>query len=102
MKTMQTLAVSFMMVLGACAPTRVAEPVRDDFRKQFFELCDMAAAQLSAGQHQKACFIDSYAVRALCVAYDGPASGCIWTPARLGRKQWSHSRTRWFRAGRTT
>ncbi len=70
MKTMQTLAVSFMMVLGACAPTRFAEPAREDFRNQFFELCDMAAAQLSAGQHQKACFIDSYAVRALCVAYD--------------------------------
>jgi hypothetical protein len=41
-----------------------------DFRPQFFQLCDLTRAQLQAGPSKDPFFIDSYAVRALCVAYD--------------------------------
>ena len=41
-----------------------------DFRGQFFKLCDLAAAKVSDDNSKGPFFIDSYGVRALCVAYD--------------------------------
>jgi hypothetical protein len=41
-----------------------------EFRVHFFRLCDLECAALKAGPGKDPFFIDSYAVRALCVAYD--------------------------------
>jgi hypothetical protein len=41
-----------------------------ELRSQFFKLCDVTAAQLTNTQGKERFFVDSYAVRALCVAYD--------------------------------
>ena len=41
-----------------------------DFRDKFFQLCDLTTADLNAATNKQPFFIDSYAVRALCVAYD--------------------------------
>jgi len=52
-------------------PAQSAQPGGDaEFRAQFLRLCDLASAQLQAGTNQQPFFIDSYAARALCVAYD--------------------------------
>lgn len=40
------------------------------FRSQFFRLCDMAAVKVRDEHNRVPFFVDSYAVRALCVAYD--------------------------------
>jgi hypothetical protein len=40
------------------------------FRARFFQLCDRAVEELNKPGRKEAFFIDSYAVRALCVAYD--------------------------------
>ena len=50
--------------------TRAGQAAEEEFGAQFFKLCDLASAELSAGKRQPGFFIDSYAVRALCVAYD--------------------------------
>lgn len=42
----------------------------DTFRKQFLQLCDSAVFRLNNENSTDPFFIDSYAVRALCVAYD--------------------------------
>jgi hypothetical protein len=39
-------------------------------REQFFKLCDMAVAKVTNAKSKGPFFVDSYAVRALCVAYD--------------------------------
>jgi hypothetical protein len=39
-------------------------------RAQFFKLCDVAAAKATNAESKGPFFVDSYAVRALCVAYD--------------------------------
>jgi hypothetical protein len=41
-----------------------------DFRSHFLTLCDRAAAKVSDENSKGAFFVDSYGVRALCVAYD--------------------------------
>jgi hypothetical protein len=40
-----------------------------ELRPRFLQLCDLASAQLQAGTNTQPFFVDSYAVRALCVAY---------------------------------
>ena len=42
----------------------------DTFRAQFFQLCDLAAVKVRDEHNKVPFFVDSYAVRALCVAYD--------------------------------
>jgi hypothetical protein len=39
-------------------------------QEQFFKLCDVAAATVNRTNNRASFFVDSYAVRALCVAYD--------------------------------
>src|SRR5690348_16982911 len=51
---------------GPVANTNVPEA----FRSQFFRLCDMAAVKVRDEHNRVPFFVDSYAVRALCVAYD--------------------------------
>ena len=41
-----------------------------EFRSQFLQLCDVASAQIKPGKRKDPFFVDSYAVRALCAAYD--------------------------------
>jgi hypothetical protein len=41
-----------------------------DFKAQFSKLCDMAAVKVRDENNKVPFFVDSYAVRALCVAYD--------------------------------
>jgi hypothetical protein len=41
-----------------------------EFRAQFFQLCDLAVAKIEDSDSKGPYFVDSYAVRALCVAYD--------------------------------
>lgn len=40
------------------------------FRSQFFHLCDSAIARIRSNRGDRPFFVDSYGVRALCVAYD--------------------------------
>ncbi len=42
----------------------------DAFRAQFFELCDLADDKIVDTNRQGPFFVDSYAVRSLCAAYD--------------------------------
>ena len=52
------------------SPARGEQAGGADFRSQFLQLCDLASAQIKAGTRKDPFFVDSYAVRALCVAYD--------------------------------
>src|ERR1035437_738048 len=67
---------SLSLTVGLCAAVCVPAPVRGaqsgtaEFRSQFLQLCDLAGAQIRAGTRKDPFFVDSYAVRALCVAYD--------------------------------
>ncbi|MGH7939682.1 MAG: glycoside hydrolase family 76 protein, partial [Limisphaerales bacterium] len=63
----------FIIFLAAFLPLpslRADDAVPSDFRPQFFKLCDRAAAKVSDKNSKGPFFVDSYAVRALCVAYD--------------------------------
>jgi len=51
-------------------PARGQTTVPPEFRARFLQLCDLAAAQIKAGTRKDPYFVDSYAVRALCAAYD--------------------------------
>ena len=61
------------LFLGLFAsPARADQPVPPEFRAQFLKLCDAASAKLIAGTApgKGPFFVDSYAIRALCAAYD--------------------------------
>ena len=60
----------FYAVVLVSAPTRAEQPVTPEFRPHFLQLCDLASAEIKAGPRKDPFFVDSYAVRALCVAYD--------------------------------
>ncbi len=63
------LTVSLSLFLPSQS-VRADNAVLPDFRAQFFKLCDLAAAKVSDDDSKGPFFIDSYGVRALCVAYD--------------------------------
>src|ERR1039458_6299052 len=63
-------AVWFSAVVLVSAPTRAEQPVAPEFRPHFLQLCDLASAEIKAGPRKDPFFVDSYAARALCVAYD--------------------------------
>jgi hypothetical protein len=52
------------------APALGQPDVPAEFRAQFFQLCDLAARKVRDENNKVPFFVDSYAVRALCVAYD--------------------------------
>jgi hypothetical protein len=62
--------VGLCAVLLSSAPACAEDTGLSAFRARFLQLCDLASAQLQAGTNKAPFFIDSYAVRALCVAYD--------------------------------
>jgi hypothetical protein len=51
-------------------PVRAGQATNAEIRAQFFHLCDDAAAKVRDENSKGPFFVDSYAVRALCVAYD--------------------------------
>jgi hypothetical protein len=63
-----TITACTALLLAASA--RAQEAPVAQFRSHFFQLCDLASVQLTAGTSKTPFFIDSYAARALCVAHD--------------------------------
>jgi hypothetical protein len=63
-----------LFVIAAVLPlqaVRADDAAPADFRANFFKLCDLAAAKVSHDNSKGGpYFVDSYGVRALCVAYD--------------------------------
>jgi hypothetical protein len=76
MNHIKSCARPLPFLLGLCAalllPTtaRTQDAAGTESRSRFFQLCDLATADLNAATNKAPYFIDSYAVRALCVAYD--------------------------------
>ncbi len=64
------LTTTFVLGMFLASPVCGAQSVSTDLRSRFFQLCDLASAEIQAGAHKHPHFIDSYAVRALCVAHD--------------------------------
>jgi len=67
-----TLCAALMCILLALSTQqgRAEQNSEAEMRAQFFKLCDVAAAKVTNSESQGPYFVDSYAVRALCVAYD--------------------------------
>jgi len=74
--TINTCFNRFLVLLGLCGvlaapgPAQAGKPAPAEFKERFFQLCDLTSTGLKAGTNTQPFFIDSYAVRALCVAYD--------------------------------
>jgi hypothetical protein len=64
------LAAGFCAAVGVPASARGGQNGGTDARSRFLQLCDLAGTELKAGTRKDPFFVDSYAVRALCVAYD--------------------------------
>ncbi|HTV40151.1 MAG TPA: glycoside hydrolase family 76 protein [Candidatus Sulfotelmatobacter sp.] len=64
------VCIAVFSLLLPLQQVRADDPVPTDVRAQFFKLCDLAAAKVSDENSKGPFFIDSYGVRALCVAYD--------------------------------
>jgi len=63
------LSLALMAALClACARAQEAPPA--EFRARFLQLCDLVAAKVSDANSAGSFFVDSYAVRTLCAAYD--------------------------------
>jgi hypothetical protein len=58
------------MLTLALPTARAGETAPADFRPRFLQLCDLAATEINVENRKEPFFVDSYAVRALCVAYD--------------------------------
>jgi len=59
-----------LIVVLALAPARAGSTNVAAFQSQFIQLCDLAAAKVRNENNKVPFFVDSYAVRALCAAYD--------------------------------
>ncbi len=55
---------------GSAAMPAGTTNLTEVLRGQFFQLCDLAAVKVRDEKNRVPFFVDSYAVRALCVAYD--------------------------------
>src|SRR5690242_6107882 len=60
----------FLAALFAGPQVRAAQTNDTEFRGEFFKLCDLAADKVQDENSKGTFFVDSYAVRALCAAYD--------------------------------
>lgn len=58
------------ITMGSFQSLRADETNVMELRAQFLQLCDVAVAKVTNAQSKGPFFVDSYAVRALCVAYD--------------------------------
>jgi hypothetical protein len=83
------LLAAISILAPALSPARADQTtstaVPAEFRAQFFQLCDLAAAKLIAGTPpgKGPFFVDSYAVRALCAAYDGTGNANYLNACRV-------------------
>lgn len=74
-----------MKTLVAAAQVNGGQTNSIEMRAQFVRLCDLAAVKVANANSEGPFFADSYAVRALCVAYDMTASQkyldacCTWS-----------------------
>lgn len=65
------LLVIMVALSVSTGPSIAASPARNTtLHKQFKRLCSLAVAKITARKLRGPFFVDSYAVRALCVAYD--------------------------------
>jgi Beta-L-arabinofuranosidase, GH127 catalytic domain len=64
------LAVAIVITAFPLQRACAAETNNAELRAQFLKLCDVAVAQVTNANSKGPYFVDSYAVRALCVAYD--------------------------------
>jgi hypothetical protein len=67
------LSAPFFLLAVAVFPlpsARAQQTNTAEWRTQFFKLCDASVAKVTNAQSKGPFFVDSYAVRALCVAYD--------------------------------
>jgi hypothetical protein len=64
------LAFTCLTVFFALLPARAEPADTAVFQAQFIQLCDLAAVKVRDENNRVPFFVDSYAVRALCVAYD--------------------------------
>jgi hypothetical protein len=75
-KIIRTRFLPLCLTIGFCAadldPSAALgeQAGGQEFRSRFLQLCDLAGAQLNAGTNKQPFFVDSYAVRALCVAFN--------------------------------
>ncbi len=68
---MKTLFASACVIVWFLLPSTGAGQTNDpQFRAQFISLCDLAAGKVRNENNRVPFFVDSYAVRALCAAYD--------------------------------
>ncbi|MCL4192213.1 MAG: hypothetical protein KJZ87_10735, partial [Thermoguttaceae bacterium] len=66
----ELLAAGAALVLGATPAANWAAEEMADFSANFFRLCDLAGRELNSPARKVPFYNDSYAVRALGVAYD--------------------------------
>lgn len=67
---MLSLLVMPRALQAAPVPADSGQPRGTAMRRQFFKLCALAVAKITNEKLRGPFFVDSYAVRALCVAYD--------------------------------
>jgi hypothetical protein len=65
-----TFAIVCAIATFQLLPVSADQAVQTEIRAQFFHLCDDAAVKVRDENNKVPFFVDSYAVRALCVAYD--------------------------------
>jgi hypothetical protein len=64
------LAFLFVAATLATEPACTAQTAPPQFQAHFIQLCDLAAVKVRDEKNKVPFFVDSYAVRALCAAYD--------------------------------
>jgi len=67
--SIQVLLV-FAIVVVPLQRLHADETNTTEYREQFFKLCDVAVLKVTNAESKGPFFVDSYAVRALCVAYE--------------------------------
>jgi hypothetical protein len=71
MKLIRFVSLFIIVAVLPLPSVRAADAPPADFRANFFKLCDLAAVKVSHDDSKGGpYFVDSYGVRALCVAYD--------------------------------
>ena len=67
-------AAAVTMTIVSLARVNAGQPDTVEVRSHFIQLCDLSAAEVVNADSKGPFFVDSYAVRALCVAYDMTAN----------------------------
>jgi hypothetical protein len=69
-KLFRLLPLSLAIGVVSVPHLRAQEAAPPEFKSHYFELCDLAVAKIENAESKGPYFVDSYAVRALCAAYD--------------------------------